>query len=169
MKAKWVLRGLVGLLVVAAVAGVLAYALNIGDRPGHPFAVAYEPRLGRISAAMRQFDAASEFLVEGYRDKVPAADWVQNATDRIPVMARALDVVEAGIPNVKKGLDRADLRKFVRISNDELAAIEELRTALKENLSARKERDAWDHFEVASIRKGSLYQEVIMRTAEDHG
>jgi hypothetical protein len=151
MKSNWVARSLIGVSVIVTVA-VVVYAVGKPDQSTVSPPAGNDPELG-VSRAIRRFETASHILAQDYRDKeISAEEWLRSARDLIPDMVSAVNVMEAGIAHVTRGRERADVKKFVRISRDEVEALSELRAALAD-LDARNERHAWNHWRRASGRK----------------
>jgi hypothetical protein len=163
MAAKLVIRGLIGVLVVAAVAGVIVYSFDhSGSRlHGEPDESEHHPP----PPPFVRFERASLVLAEKYRDeKVPASRWVRIARREIPEMIRAMRAIRLQGAGLEGGREQADLRTFIRLAREEIDSISELRAALT-SLDARNERLAFNRWSRATNRKHSFLSDYYSRTS----
>jgi hypothetical protein len=162
MRSKLLTLSLIAVLGVTLVAGVIIYAPDTPERSRPAGDVVTDSDAYRVGLALRRFETVSDQLAASYQDTdVSAADWVQSADDQIPVMLSAVRLVEARIA-VTKGRERSDIKRYVRVSKDQLEAFSSLRVALRE-LDAQDEIHAWNRLRHASYRKSRLFQESLER------
>jgi hypothetical protein len=162
MRSKLLTWSLISVLGVALVAGVILYAPDTPERPRPTGDVITDADAFRVGLALQRFETVSDLLVDSYQDRdVSAADWVQSADDQIPIMVSAIRLVEARIA-VTKGRERSDIKRYVRVSKDQLEAFSALRVALRE-LDTQGEIHAWNRLRHSSNRKSLLFQKGLER------
>ena len=162
MRSKLLTLSLIALLSVALVTGVGLYSPENRERQRPTGDVITDLDGFRVGLAMRVFDAASGVLVDSYQARdVSAADWVQSADHRIPIMGTALTFVAARIA-VAKGRQRSDFKRYLRLSRDQLTALLALRVALRES-DVQNEIHAWNRLRRPTDGKTRIYEKNLQR------
>jgi hypothetical protein len=152
MSAKWVLRGGIVLLVVAVAAGVTVYSLDSPDKVTPRRRHVPDPEYPRLTRAMMRYEQGTATLAFDYRDeKVSAREWLQTSDEQLPKMVSALSHLDMRLFGTFNR-HAADLRTFVRLAQDELEALFDLREAIADSDSTY-EAYAWDHWSRAVDRK----------------
>lgn len=157
-------RLIVGAIFLAVVgSAVLIYALTAhggNERSGTSPSFAPDPTLIKVSAAWRQFDASTATLIDEYQDDTfSGEEWVESADRRIPILTRAVGVLEEAFPSVH-GENRVNLREYLRIAHDQLESLEDLRAALT-GLDAEAERDALRRLRRATTRHYDFFIDLM--------